>query len=192
MSKAGVVFIQAPLVTGFHDALLALLQEDNRRMANHLVLTVSEACLDIWPVTIQDYKAPGDGELHDAKIALNPNRFPRLYKLYTSLPPGVKGLTMINLLNRHQMMKEASPEEANAALNRMLLGRQGLGEEANNQTHQAGDVPGPAAALGPEEKTEVNVSRPTEAAVPAKVAAPPAAQEDILDPLASMPPLSFD
>lgn len=192
MSKAGVVFIQAPLVTGFHDALLALLQEDNRRMANHLVLTVSEACLDIWPLTIEDYKAPGDGELHDAKIALNPNRFPRLYKLYTSLPPGVKGLTMINLLNRHQMMKETSPEEANAALNRMLLGRHGAGEESYDQTLQGKDASGPDAAPGKEEKAEVNVSAPTGRVVPTEVAAPPAPEEDIADPLANIPPLSFD
>lgn len=190
MSKAGVVFIQAPLVTGFHDALLALLQEDNRRMANHLVLTVSEACLDIWPVTIQDYKAPGEGELHDAKIALNPNRFPRLYKLYTSLPPGVKGLTMINLLNRHQMMKEASPEEANAALNRMLLGRQGGEEQALSPPQSSSGKAEPAFSG---EETEVRVAREEnrtlhkELVVETEV--PP---EEVFDPLANMPTLSFD
>lgn len=193
MAKQPVVFIQAPLVVGFHDALLTLLQEDNRRMANHLVLTISEACLDMWPLTLQDYKGPGTGEQQDAKIALNPERFPRLYALYTSLPPGVKGITMINLLNRHQMMKEASPEEANAALNRMLLSRTCDGTTAEGSVVDA-QVAASVASVTPAMSPAASVIEAgvgVAAQVDPKQAQSHQEVEEVFDPLVNMPAMTF-
>lgn len=118
-AKDGVVHIQAVLVSGYHDALLNLLGADNRRMANSLALTISEACIEIWPIQISDYDQPGPGEQQQVKIALNRDRYPRLYAIYNRLGAGAKGQTLVNLLNRHQFMKEADPAAANAALNKL-------------------------------------------------------------------------
>ncbi len=181
-AKGGVVHIQAVLVAGYHDALLTLLGGDNRRMANSLALTISEACIDVWPIQISDYDQPGSGEQQPVKIALNSERFPRLYALYSRLSSGAKGQTLVNLMNRHQMLKDADPEAANAALNKLhnswLDAPAAATQEVRSEPVVASTFVSQDVVTSRTEATAVPTSQPAEA-------------EIIQDPLSSVAPMMF-
>lgn len=182
-AKGGVVHIQAVLVAGYHDALLTLLGGDNRRMANSLALTISEACIDVWPIQISDYDQPGPGEQQPVKIALNSERFPRLYAIYSRLSSGAKGQTLVNLMNRHQMLKDTDPEAANAALNKLhnswLDAPAAAAQEVRAQ-------PVIAPSLSSQEVVVPSTPEGT-----AALTSQPAEADVIKDPLSSVGPMSF-
>lgn len=171
-------------MSGYHDALLTLLGGDNRRMANSLALTISEACIDVWPMEISDYDQPGPGEQQAVKIALNRERFPRLYAIYSRLSAGAKGQTLVNLLNRHQMLKETDPATANAALNKLhntwvdspVAGRQAV----EVQPVVSSPLGSHQVLTGTVEKMEATAQSQT------------AVAEVIEDPLSGVGPMNFD
>ncbi len=181
-AKGGVVHIQAVLVAGYHDALLTLLGGDNRRMANSLALTISEACIDVWPIQISDYDQPGPGEQQPVKIALNSERFPRLYAIYSRLSSGAKGQTLVNLMNRHQMLKDTDPEAANAALNKLHNSWLDAPAPATQEVRAAPVVASPLSSQDVLPSTSEATAAPE---------SQPAEAEVIQDPLSSVGPMSF-
>lgn len=114
------IVIRDLIVPGAHDNLLEVLSQFPRKTGNMMVLSMSEVCLEMWPPTIADYQTPESPESQAIKITLSPVKYPKLHALYESLPRGMKGAIFVNLLNRHQLLKESQPEKVNQALLQML------------------------------------------------------------------------
>lgn len=120
MHRSAKVIIREMIVPGVHDQLLEVLSEYPRKSGNQFALTVSEVCLDHWPVTIGDYQVTDSAQSQSIKITISQKEYPKLYGLYASLPHGMKGAIILNLLNRHLVLKEAEPEKVNKALQQKL------------------------------------------------------------------------
>ena len=120
MDRSSRVIIREMIVPGVHDKLLEVLSEYPRKSGNKFALTVSEVCLDHWPVTIGDYQVPDSAQSQRIKITISQKEYPRLFGLYASLPHGMKGAIILNLLNRHLVLNETEPEKVNKALQQKL------------------------------------------------------------------------
>lgn len=114
------IVIRDLIVPGAHDNLLEVLSQFPRKTGNMMVLSMSEACIEMWPPTIADYQTPESPQSQAIKITVSPDKYPKLHALYESLPHGMKGAIFVNLLNRHQLLKESQPEKVNQALLQML------------------------------------------------------------------------
>lgn len=153
MRKPESVMIKELVVPGTHGHLIEALTHYPRKTGNQFVLSLSEACIDMWPLTLADYQMAEDVNSQRVKITINAAKYPRLFNLYQALPFGLKGITFINLLNRHLIMRETEPEKANDALTRLLTAKTRI---------QAGErlveVIGPASQGGEAGRTEVGRS----------------------------------
>lgn len=119
--KPRIIEIRDFLVPGHHDALLAVMHSHSRRAGNQLVLSISEACIGVWPLGLSDYE-PAREELQDRqriKVTIREDRHPNLYRLYQSIGLGSKGQVFLNLFNRHMSLKEANPDAVNEAVMKM-------------------------------------------------------------------------
>jgi hypothetical protein len=182
------------LVPGHHDALLSVLHLHHRKAGNQLVLSISEACLPIWPLSMSDYEPPSDEFLERTrmKFTIREDRHPNLYRLYRSIGLGSKGQIFCNLFNRHQLIKAEDPEGVNAAVTKMHERQLGMLAGSVGETN--------VSAAGPTEKVETEASplmefqidspRVEQLQADSKPALAPAASV-MADPLAGMPPISF-
>lgn len=121
MSKP--VVIRDKLYPEHHDALLEVLGKYTRQAGNQIALSITEACMDIWPLTEADYNIGAGSDGQNVKLQIDPARYPRIWNLYQRLPRGVKAQVVLNLLNRHQMMRLNDPKSVTEALNALLAGR---------------------------------------------------------------------
>lgn len=115
--------IRERLYPDMHEALVEVLAKYPRQAGNQVVLAMSEACLSFCPISEADYNVADGSEFQNVKFTLSAEKYPKLYALYRALPRGVKGQAIINLLNRHQLFRQADPGKVNDALNAALLGR---------------------------------------------------------------------
>ena len=205
MHKSARVMIREIIVPGVHDQLLEVLSEYPRKSGNQFVLTLSETCLDQWPVTIGDYQVPDSPQSQSIKITISQKKYPKLFALYASLPHGMKGAIILNLLNRHLVLKEAEPEKVNKALQQMLASASSAdlakattapqqGDEMLNNFRANNDSEEAMRAKAPEPVTsEINTvpGRSNEQQVGPAIA-DTFFDEDRADPFASLPPMSFD
>ncbi|WP_116827079.1 MULTISPECIES: hypothetical protein [Pseudomonas syringae group] len=123
MAETQSVVIRERLYPEMHEALVEVLAKYPRQAGNQVVLAMSEACLSFCPISEADYNVADGGEFQNVKFTLSAEKYPKLYALYRALPRGVKGQAIINLLNRHQLFRQADPGKVNDALNEALLGR---------------------------------------------------------------------
>ncbi|WP_439126272.1 MAG: hypothetical protein ACNJA3_28295 (plasmid) [Pseudomonas rhizophila] len=123
MAETQSVVIRERLYPDMHEALVEVLAKYPRQAGNQVVLAMSEACLSFCPISEADYNVADGVEFQNVKFTLSSEKYPKLYALYRALPRGVKGQAIINLLNRHQLFRQADPGKVNDALNEALLGR---------------------------------------------------------------------
>lgn len=112
-SQAGVHTIRATLIKGHHDALLDIYHQHSRRLANMMILRISEACQDRWPLSMNDYTPP-PRPLTDAielKITVRGDLFPKLFQRYEVLPRIGRSIVFVNMLNRHVDLSIGAPQE---------------------------------------------------------------------------------
>lgn len=200
MHDLGRVIIREKLSPDSHDALVDVLSRYPRQAGNQVVLAMSEACLGLWPITEADYNVSEGGESQTIKLTLSEDRYPKLYALYKALPRGVKGQTIINLLNRHQLMRQADPGKVNSALNQALLGHRAGGQislETAEGTMQNDAVVSAEVRPAPQGTSSREAQSPTsskpEGAENASIVMPAGVvEEDAEDPLAGLPPLTWD
>ena len=197
MTEISSISIRDKLVPGSHDTLIDVLSKYPRQAGNQVVLAMSEACLDLWPLTEADYNVAEGSEFQRVKITLPEDKYPKLYALYRSLPKGVKGVAIINLLNRHQMVRQVSPGLVTEALNKALAlrhrGPAGIvpegGADAKRET-PAADVM--LHADKGEGVTERSVVEASSEQVHKSVAPKPLNTTQVVDdPLADLPPMDF-
>ncbi|MHC5194945.1 hypothetical protein ACYSUW_14420 [Pseudomonas frederiksbergensis] len=192
--KPRKIEIREFLYPGHHDELLRVLHEHTRKAGNQLVLSVSEACVSVWPLNLSDYEPPSDKlqERDRVKFTIREDRHPNLFNLYRSIGLGSKGQIFCNLLNRHQMQRAENFESVNDAVAKMHA-RQ-LGVPAANAVEASLPAAEPAlkVEVGPTPVMETHVELE-------KVAQAEAARESdqkpapavIPDPFAGMPPMTF-
>lgn len=99
---------------------------------------MSEACLSFCPISEADYNVADGAEFQNVKFTLSAEKYPKLYALYRALPRGVKGQAIINLLNRHQLFRQADPCKVNDALNEALLGKAAVGSSVDPPSTKIG------------------------------------------------------
>lgn len=116
------VEIAADLVPGVHDALIELRASIGARAANRVILHVGELLIPSYPLMVSDMLAMTQrgGDAVQVKIKLTKAGSPFLMQCYESLGHGVRGVTLVNLLNRLYMLSEAQPELVEEALKRKL------------------------------------------------------------------------
>ncbi|MCK1788920.1 hypothetical protein [Pseudomonas violetae] len=197
MTEMPSISIRDKLVPGSHDTLIEVLGKYPRQAGNQVVLAMSEACLDLWPVTEADYNVAEEVEFQRVKITLQEDKYPKLYALYRSLPKGVKGVAIINLLNRHQMLRQVNPGLVTEALNKALALKQGGrmavttgGEIAEKKEPPAADVTlmvTREAGLAPRSLSETA----TEQVHKMVASDTPIMTQEVDDPLADLPPMNF-
>lgn len=185
-----------------HEALVEVLAKYPRQAGNQVVLAMSEACLSFCPISEADYNVADGVEFQNVKFTLSAEKYPKLYALYRALPRGVKGQAIINLLNRHQLFRQADPGKVNDALNEALLGRK-VSEESSADLASMknglsvaieGEVePGPSAVIvGSDDRASIGstpafiLTTGTKATVEAVVVM------EVDDPLADLAPMNFD
>lgn len=193
------VVIRDKLYPEQHDALLEVLGKYTRQAGNQIALSITEACMDIWPLTEADYNIGTGSDGQNVKLQIDPVRYPRIWNLYQRLPRGVKGQVVLNLLNRHQMMRLTDPKSVTSALNAFLDVR----AEAQAD-HPRGGEPerSEGVVLQPEAVVELNdallLTRQVEQ-LPIETREEqqqelqdvPDSVEEIDDPLSSLPPMEF-
>lgn len=194
------IVIRDLIVPGAHDNLLEVLSEFPRKTGNMMVLSMSEACIEMWPPTIADYQTPESPESQAIKITVSPVKYPKLHALYESLPYGMKGAIFVNLLNRHQLLKESQPEKVNQALLQMLKSKRSVFAAAHS------DAVAEAASRPPLVSGTEHVGGPSldeaRADIPQVVNGKIEASQDDnieerffeseeVDPFASLPPMDF-
>ncbi|RMM39139.1 hypothetical protein QO021_30100 (plasmid) [Pseudomonas amygdali pv. lachrymans] len=200
MAEPQSVVIRERLYPEMHEALVEVLAKYPRQAGNQVVLAMSEACLSFCPISEADYNVADGAEFQNVKFTLSAEKYPKLYALYRALPRGVKGQAIINLLNRHQLFRQADPGKVNDALNEALLGKASVG----SSVHPASTKIGVSAARDgdgeAEQKAVVMASNDRPVIHPAPdailttetkepVRAP--ALEEMDDPLADLPPMDF-
>lgn len=116
------VEIAADLVPGVHDALIELRAAIGARAANRVILHVGELLISNYPMMVSDMLATphSSGEAGQVKIKLSRATSPLLMQCYESLGHGVRGSTVVNLLNRLYMLSEAQPELIEEAVRKKL------------------------------------------------------------------------
>jgi hypothetical protein len=195
------VVIRERLYPEMHEALVEVLAKYPRQAGNQVVLAMSEACLSFCPISEADYNVADGAEFQNVKFTLSAEKYPKLYALYRALPRGVKGQAIINLLNRHQMFRQADPGKVNDALNEALLGRKAA---VRSTADLASKKIGVSAALDGDGEAEpravvmASKDRPVidpapEAILITETNGPvrAAALEEVDDPLADLPPMDF-
>lgn len=117
------VEIAADLVPGVHDALIELRAAIGARAANRVILHVGELLISNFPMMVSDMLATpqSSGTAGQVKIKLSRATSPLLMQCYESLGHGVRGSSVVNLLNRLYMLSEAQPELIEAAVRKKLL-----------------------------------------------------------------------
>lgn len=182
------------LVPGHHDALLSVLHVHHRKAGNQMVLSISEACLPIWPLNMSDYEPPSDELLERTrmKFTIREDRHPNLYRLYRSIGLGSKGQIFCNLFNRHQLIKAEDPEGVNAAVTKMHERQLGILAGSVGDTNVSTAGPGEKVETEASPLKEVQIDSPKVEQLPvdSKPDLAPATSV-IADPLADMPPISF-
>ena len=201
MRSPSSIVIRDIIVPGAHDNLLEVLSHFPRKSGNQMVLSISEACIEMWPPTTADYQAPESPQSQAIKITVSPVKYPKLHALYESLPYGMKGAIFVNLLNRHQLLKESEPEKVNQALLQMLKSTSSVFAAAHSEvvaeaSSRPALVSGTGLVGGPS-LDEARADIPQ--AVNGKIEA---SQDDKIkegffeseeeDPFASLPPMNFD
>ncbi|MGE8063950.1 hypothetical protein [Pseudomonas sp. NPDC089569] len=182
------------LVPGHHDALLAVLHLHHRKAGNQLVLSISEACLPTWPLSMSDYEPPSDELLERTrmKFTIREDRHPNLYRLYRSIGLGSKGQIFCNLFNRHQMIKAEDPEGVNAAVTRMHERQLGVLPGSGSETKVVAAEPAEKVEIGASPSTEPKVESPKVDPLQEDSKLAPAPEEKVrIDPLAEIPPMQF-
>ncbi len=189
--------VNGALIEGTHDALIELRNTYGGRHANQLLLHVGDALVERYPLMLSDMHTtpdPGHGKIIPIKIRINAQQYPRLAHAYNSIARGIRGVAMINLLNRLYVIGENDPGQVEAivhervrsasdqaARNAMSV-REGGSGEASAIPHEAFAAPGNRPAQVPVENfsEEIFIT-----AVPAEPSETPA--EDLLtaedDPL---------
>lgn len=189
------VVIRDKLYPEHHDALLEVLGKYTRQAGNQIALSMTEACMDIWPLTEADYNIGAGSDGQNVKIQIDPARYPRIWNLYQRLPRGVKAQVVLNLLNRHQMMRLTDPRSVTQALNILLAGR---GETLGTQTLTV-EPEGRGEDVPPVELTEAQTSNSQAEQPPVDVRIGqqeairdvPVLVEEIDDPLSTLGPMEF-
>lgn len=139
--------VNGVLIEGTHDALIELRNTYGGRHANQLLLHVGDALVERYPLLLSDMHATpesGLGKSVQIKIRINAQQYPRLAKAYHSIGRGLRGIAMINLLNRLYMIGENDPGQVEAIVHERLRASsaQALASGAfrNDQDH----VPSPS------------------------------------------------
>ncbi|MGF6282241.1 hypothetical protein ABH908_000274 [Pseudomonas frederiksbergensis] len=192
--KPGKIQIREFLYPGHHDELLRVLHEHNRRAGNQLVLSISEACVSVWPLSLSDYEPPSDKllERNRVKFTIREDRHPNLFHLYHSIGLGSKGQIFCNLFNRHQMQRAVNFESVNEAVAKMHERQLEVPAAKAEEASLSAAEPALKVEVGPTQVMETHVELE-------KVARAEAARESdqkpapavIPDPFAGMPPMTF-
>lgn len=202
MAETLSVVIRERLYPEMHEALVEVLAKYPRQAGNQVVLAMSEACLSFCPISEADYNVADGGEFQNVKFTLSAVKYPKLYALYRALPRGVKGQAIINLLNRHQLFRQADPGKVNDALNEALLGRSAADGSSTNLASKeislGGAIEGVVEAR-PSEIIATSKDRggidPTPADTLKTETKPPVEalvlEVEVEDPLADLPPMDF-
>ena len=180
-----------------HESLVDVLGKYPRQAGNQVVLAMSEACLGLWPITEADYHVSDGADFQNVKFTLSKEKYPKLFALYKALPRGVKGQAIINLLNRHQEMRQVDPEKVSQALNAALSGGEAKAQErvVSESTSVQVDSKGWNEAGGGQHVesgdaiTQASAS-PAAESRPEPVN-PQGSAEEMDDPLANLPPMEF-
>jgi hypothetical protein len=116
------------LFEGTHDALIELRSNIGVRNANRMIAHMSEALIEDYPLRLSDMQFNPKGSEQKAipiKIVLSRKSAPRLVACYESLAWGVRGMALINLMNRLYMLGEADPSKVEEILRRRAAVRSG-------------------------------------------------------------------
>ena len=148
------VEIATDLVPGVHDALIELRASIGSRAANRVILHVGELLISSYPMTMSDMLVfpQVSGEAVQVKIKLTRAASPLLMQCYESLGHGVRGSTVVNLLNRLYMMSEAQPELIEEAVKKKLQ---------RTDTPHASDLPEAEQLAVPATKNRVEPMMPS-------------------------------
>lgn len=201
MHKPKPLVIVDKLHPEVHDVLSEVLAHYPRQGGNQVILSMSEACLDMWPITEADFNIKSAKVGQRIKLTLDGHKYPKLSELYRSLPRGIKGQAFLNLLNRHQMQRQMDPGAVTNALNAAYRRRldqedSSVGQGAELAVPALAEVAG--GAEGNVEKAQPAGGdqlepRPVFMDPPARHEAVPVASEaDFEDPLAALPPMDFN
>lgn len=127
------------LLMGHHDALIDLFGQHQRKMGNHLVLSISEACIEHWPVTLADYTPPhsNTAERVNVRITVRADLYPRLYARVKSLGSGVRTTVFLNMLNRHAELSCGAPQEVEKAMKELDAARRVQHTHASQSVDQS-------------------------------------------------------
>lgn len=180
-----------------HESLVDVLAKYPRQAGNQVVLAMSEACLGLWPITEADYHVSDGADFQNVKFTLSKEKYPKLYALYKALPRGVKGQAIINLLNRHQEMRQVDPEKVSQALNAALSGGEAKPQErvVSESTSVQVESKGWSEAGVPQHVESRDTITQASATPPAESrpepVSPSGAAEEMDDPLANLPPMEF-
>lgn len=161
-----------------HAALIELLdQHPSRRIGNHLMLNIAEACIDRWPITVADYNQAieGGATFKPVKFTLRQDLYPRLFNRYRSLSTSIRTTVFLNMLNRFAEMARLRPEEVTAAMHDL------------EQTRNAQPVidSGPSTLESPTPTTSFNAA-PSPEPAPLKANHEQANEEEDVDPLSKL------
>lgn len=202
MAKNLSVVIREKLYPDMHEALVEVLAKYPRQAGNQVVLAMSEACLSFCPISEADYNVADGAEFQNVKFTLSAEKYPKLFALYRALPRGVKGQAIINLLNRHQLFRQADPGKVNDALNEALLGRKITDDATADLGHSRIGVRVAMEGGAEAGQTTVITTSPDQAgtdqshvAIVSTAPKPPVEavvfEEEVDDPLADLPPMDF-
>lgn len=197
--KPGRIEIRDFLVPGHHDTLLEVLASHNRKAGNQMVLSISEACLAIWPLGLSDYEPAPEALLEKTriKITIREDRHPSLFQLYRSIGLGSKGQIFLNMFNRHQMMRQEDPVGVNQAVTKMhemliaKMSGKGVGDESRATLRDVGQVGSPARANSTENYVEQRNATEGPSNEVAVRSAPLPEIELVADPLTTVGPMTF-
>ncbi|WP_143038395.1 hypothetical protein [Pseudomonas saponiphila] len=125
--------VNGALIEGTHDALIELRNTYGGRHANQLLLHVGDALVERYPLMLSDMHTtpdPGLGKIVPIKIRINAHQYPRLAHAYNSIGRGLRGVAMINLLNRLYVIGENDPGQVEAIIHERIKGSSA--QAANN------------------------------------------------------------
>lgn len=117
--------VRGGLTPGPHDSLIEMLGHQSRRISNHLILNIAEACVDRWPLTVADYNQPRNEAVVNVpvKFTVRNDLYPKLYQRYKSLAQSIRTTVFLNMLNRYAELARVDPEGISAAMRDMEFGR---------------------------------------------------------------------
>jgi hypothetical protein len=109
-----------------HAALIELLDHHpSRRIGNHLMLNIAEACVEQWPITLHDYNQAIEAgtTTKPVKFTVRQDLYPRLYDRYKTLPVTIRTTVFLNMLNRFADMARSNPEAVTGAMRDLEQGK---------------------------------------------------------------------